>query len=827
MSGLPRSLLVLAVVGLTMALPAAYVKPSSVAHAAGVTTHVLSRQTPAVVAQHKASVRAHHNAAATLTLNIGLGVRNRAQLDTLISAASDPQSPAYGHYLTRAQYLASFAPTAQDVQDVRHWAQGVGLSVARTSPDNLLVTVRGTTRTIERALNVTINDYSVQGRTFMANDRDARVPATLNIRAISGMSTYHRYHTMLPQPLGLHSPNGAGHYYPDDFLAAYNAGSLANAGGQTIGLTLWGAPVPQSDLNDFATATGTPALVSGQAGSEGIDWIPVNGGSTDQSSQPEEAMDVEYAHGMAPGSHLKYWLADTLPGTCDASGNNCWPDMAGLEQALDAAANDPSVHVVSNSWGADEYDPTDPNQVNMQMVFQYADSIGTTFYFGSGDQGYVSGAPCAPDPTCTTAAPSFPSDSPYVVAVGGTNVQITADYSYSNETVWGSQSAAAAGWLPGTEPGATGGGCSTLLSRPSWQTGVDAADCPGRAVPDVSADADPYSGAVVCTQGACDGGYGGTSLAAPLWAGMAADVNAHLQASGLPVMGWAAPRLYQLANDPTTYARDFHDVVGGNNDPVVGSTNGYTATVGWDEATGWGSPNLSNLAADWPGQTVLPPTATATPTTIPPTATATPSAVPPTATATPTAVPPTATSRPMATAMTAAVPPAPTSTPVPSTNTPVAPHTLEIVATSTVQSHATSTPDPLRATAIPVTIPGLVIHVAALSHGRLAAHGAIAVTVKTRSHALVSISVAVTVQRVVDTGMGSQRKAKRQTVVLASRTIDVRANARGQVRANVRLAYVPRTVVPGLLTVTARTSWGVARRSQPLTVLPLPHRKPN
>src|SRR5207248_6603744 len=147
-----------------------------------------------------------------------------------------------------------------------------------------------------------------------------------------------------------------------------------------------------------------------------------------------------------------------------------------------------------------------------------------------------------------------------------------------------------------------------------------------------------------------NGGYGGTSLAAPLWAGMAADVNAHLQASGLPVMGWAAPRLYQLANDPTTYARDFHDVVGGNNDPVVGSTNGYTATVGWDEATGWGSPNLSNLAADWLGQTVLLPTATAT--------------VPPTATATPTAVPPTATSRPTATAMTAAVPPAPTGTPV-------------------------------------------------------------------------------------------------------------------------------------------------------------------
>jgi hypothetical protein len=171
--------------------------------------------------------------------------------------------------------------------------------------------------------------------------------------------------------------------------------------------------------------------------------------------------------------------------------------------------------------------------------------------------------------------------------------------------------------------------------------------------------------------------------------------------------------------------------------------------------------------------------------------------------------------------MTAAVPPAPVSTPVLPTNAPVAPHTNEIVATSTAQPHGTSTPDALRATATPVTTPGLVVHVAALSHGRLAAHGPIAVTVETQSHALVWITVAVTAQRVVDTGMGSQRQAKRRTVVLASRTIHVRANARGQVRANVRLAYAPRTVVHGLLTVTARTSWGLARRSQHVTMAPL------
>src|SRR5581483_8582097 len=101
----------------------------------------------------------------------------------------------------------------------------------------------------------------------------------------------------------------------------------------------------------------------------------------------EEAMDVEYAHGVAPNSHLKYWLADTLPGTCDGSGNYCTPDEVGLELALDAATNDPSVHVVSNSWGGGEYDSSDPNEVNMESVFQYAASVGTTFYFSTGDQG--------------------------------------------------------------------------------------------------------------------------------------------------------------------------------------------------------------------------------------------------------------------------------------------------------------------------------------------------------------------------------------------------------------------------------------------------------
>jgi subtilase family serine protease len=222
------------------------------------------------------------------------------------------------------------------------------------------------------------------------------------------------------------------------------------------------------------------------------------------------------------------------------------------------------VHIVSNSWGFTSYQPyVDPN---MEASLQHAASVGTTFYFGSGDNGSNSNVP------------PYPASSPYVVAVGGTTLTTGANSSYTAESAWG----------------ASGGGCSPIIARPSWQAGVGAATCAGRAVPDVAADADFYTGAYVYVNGGPQMGDG-TSLATPLWAGMAAAVNRYLGAAGRSLMGFSAPRLYQLATTPTSYSRDFHDVTSGN--------NGYPAGAGWDEATGWGSVNLANLAADWSGKT--------------------------------------------------------------------------------------------------------------------------------------------------------------------------------------------------------------------------------
>ena len=222
----------------------------------------------------------------------------------------------------------------------------------------------------------------------------------------------------------------------------------------------------------------------------------------------ETALDVESAHGIAPGGHMKYWLAST-----DGSGH---PSLAALENAVSAAANDSTLDIVSNSWGADG-DVWDPN---MDVSFQHAASVGKTFYFSSGD----------------TATISYPATSPYVVSVGGTSLNLNGSFAYVSESAWSG----------------SGTGCSAHFPRPSWQVGVAAATCTGRAEPDVAADADrpPVR---TCTSAAAMVSVGGTSLAAPLWAGMTAVWNQANIDAGKPLVGFAAPLFYSFGNNPSVY----------------------------------------------------------------------------------------------------------------------------------------------------------------------------------------------------------------------------------------------------------------------------------
>ncbi len=515
----------------------------------------LRNTTPGPVARGLARLRGARSTRATLSLNVDLATREPAQLEELIRAASTPGSPSYGHYLTPVQYAARFAPTAGELRAVEAWLRGLGLHVVGASPDNSLVHVDASTAAVERALAVNINNYAFQGREFYATDRAPSIPSSLHVDWIGGLSSYNSFHyDSADHCVSKSEPVFCG-YFGTDFRAAYD---LSGSGeGQTIGFTLWGKSVPQSDYTKYAADTGTTALTVGGAGPNGLEFIPVGGSST-INGKVEVALDTEVAHAVAPGIHETYWLGATNTEST-------------LETVLDDAANS-KIAVISSSWGF----ACSSVPGGFEKILQAGASTGKTFYFSSGDNGAEGGTDC-------------PGLSPNVVDVGGTELHVGPNSEWKSENAL-----------------LDDGGCSNDEARPAWQTGIGSPlewpskSCSGRAIPDISADScyggrgsptgetfGTECGAFLLVEGSTYEA-GGTSLSAPIWAGASAVWDNSNAAAGRPGIGFAAPLLYSLGNDSTTYASDFHDIQAGS--------NGFTATKGWDEATGWGSPNFNDLA---------------------------------------------------------------------------------------------------------------------------------------------------------------------------------------------------------------------------------------
>ncbi|HEX3873381.1 MAG TPA: Ig-like domain repeat protein [Solirubrobacteraceae bacterium] len=520
---------------LVLALAAA---PASALGASGGTpaTAQVANDTPPPVAAGTAVALGAVAPSTGLDLNVGLGVRDPAGLDALIAAASTPGSPSYGHYLTNAQYLAQYAPTGAQASAATAWLKSSGLDVTGVSPDNLLIHVHASVADIDRVFGLQVENFRAAGRTFRANDRAPQVPANLDISDVSGLSNFVVYE---PDTTCTPPPGSKCGYDGSDFRSAYNV--VGDGTGQMLGFTLWGEALPQSDYTNYATNTGTTALTIGQAGDDGLNFIPVGGTTTESDTDGEVALDTEIAHGVAPGIHETYWLGHD--------------NGSIMETVLNDAANS-SISVISNSWGAQNSGC--PTNTNMESALQHGAATGKTFYFSTGDSGAASGC-------------EYPATSQYVVAVGGTTLN-----SITNETAL-----------------QNGGGCSNAEPRPSWQTGIGTpltspggGNCTGRATPDVSADSG--IGTYLYLDGSPSCCTGGTSLATPIWAAASTIWNKHNAATGRPGIGFDAPLIYQLANDPTTYAHDFHDITSG--------TNGFAAVTGWDEATGWGSPNFDKIA---------------------------------------------------------------------------------------------------------------------------------------------------------------------------------------------------------------------------------------
>ncbi|HEV3309035.1 MAG TPA: S53 family peptidase, partial [Chloroflexota bacterium] len=515
---------------------------------------ILRAQTPLVVSDGAARLLSAQPSSRSLVISVGLPLRNEPRLAAFITREESRSATP----MSQAQFDARYGATHVQVLAVERWAKANEMHVIYQSADGLTITLSGTTAAIEHALRIQINRYALNGRRFYANASNPSVPPALGIQTILGLNSYNHVSDLLVRPDAVRA-NG---FQPQDFRNAYDlAGHKTDGSFQTIGLTLWGPQVSNSDFASFAAITHDNKITSCNCTrADTIQWVQVDGAGTDKNSLPEEAMDVEYAHAMAQHSHLKYYLG------VDSSDRS-------LADAISKAANDKSLHVVSDSWGGPFEGLKSPFVVSTTNSFMHAVAVGTTFYFSTGDTAFNSGCPKRDKQGNIVpcgGAPTYPSDSPYVVAVGGTNLQMNTNLSkYALETAWNFQ----------TDDSGTGGSCAPYFKRPSWQTGVTgAATCSGRTQPDISADADPASGALVFVQGKA-ATIGGTSLAAPLVSGMAASTENFLS-KRKKVMGFAAPEIYKLANSPqkNTY---FHDVLCG--------WNGYPAGPGFDQATGVGS----------------------------------------------------------------------------------------------------------------------------------------------------------------------------------------------------------------------------------------------
>jgi subtilase family serine protease len=377
-----------------------------------------------------------------------------------------------------------------------------------------------------------------------------------------------------PQSAGQASPS-ANWFTPSQIKQAYNADSLAFQGaGQTIAVILafdvfdhftnndLSKPLPslQSDINTFDQFYGLPGVtinVVNQIPGVTPPLAPISPGMTYAIWDIEAALDVEWAHAMAPLAKIDLFQAASS-------------SRQDLFSTVDAARNTPGVSVVSMSW---EMATTLANGTrgSSEGASDVADNshfmtpsghAGITFVASSGDYGY--GA-------------SYPSSSPNVVGVGATSLTLSGG-KYGSETAW-NWTADANGQI-----WATGGGVSDFQAQPSFMKPF--MNSIKRTTPDVAFDGDINTPAAVFSSSV--GGWttgAGTSLAAPCWAGLIADANSGRASHGLPTLTNTLADIYAMN------ANSFHDITSGNN-------HGAQALHGYDMLTGRGTPFADKVVAN-------------------------------------------------------------------------------------------------------------------------------------------------------------------------------------------------------------------------------------
>jgi kumamolisin len=477
---------------------------------------------------------------------------------------------------------------------VRKFLEDAGLHVTGVSANRLLINATGTVAQVEQAFAITISQYHLDGRTVFAPDRSPLIPVALapSIQGIVGLDNVGQVHPAGEQALLQPAQRSAvpPGFTPTDLRSAYDVASLISAGGDGTGQNVAVVEFAPYIPGDLAAFRSHYSLPSATVNNHSVDLATVTcataGTSCDVSGISEADLDVEVVSALAPNATQDVY---TGPNT-----------GAGELDTYQAIVTDDADTVITTSWGLCEPAKGSADLQALDNIFIQAAAQGQTVFAAAGDTGSDG---CNSGGALPQAVLS-PASDPYVAGVGGTTLTLSGGL-YSSEITWND--------LPThSNPIGTGGGNSSYFGRYSWQVGLNMPNNSLRLVPDVAANADPYTGysvyctsAVLINKGGCSGtgtswvDFGGTSAATPLWAGILADVNGYLLANSLAATGWVNSALYQLLGSSQTYT-PFHDVTSGNNN-VDYSSGGFNAGACYDEVTGVGTPDAWNIARDIQG----------------------------------------------------------------------------------------------------------------------------------------------------------------------------------------------------------------------------------
>ena len=491
----------------------------------------------------------------SMRLDIVLPLRNQAQLEQFLQDLYDPSSPSYHQFLSVSEFTALYGPTQEDYDAATQFAIANGLQVVGGSRDGMELQVEGPVSAVESAFNVRMGVYQhpTENRTFYAPTVEPAVELPFPLWHISGLDNYSIPHPRLvhkaPQSQSPKATTGSGpsaSFLGSDMRAAYYGGTALTGAGQSVGLFEYeGYDI--ADFNTYFTNVHqTNNVPVTGISTDGTTLTCVDSGSS-KCDDTEQILDMTQAVSMAPGmSGLYVYVGST--------------DTAILSAM---STHSPLSAQLGCSWG---WTPADPSTDD--PYFQKFAAQGQNFFAASGDSS-----------TWSSKNEAWPADDAYVVSVGGTDLTTaSAGGAWASETAW-------------TDSG--GGISPDSIAIPSWQSqsGVINSSNKGsttlRNGPDVSANAN-FSFYVCADQTTCTANsYGGTSFAAPMWAGYLALVNQQALANGNTVLGFINPALYSIGLG-SSYTTDFHDI-------TSGTSGSYSAVTGYDLVTGWGSPNGVNL----------------------------------------------------------------------------------------------------------------------------------------------------------------------------------------------------------------------------------------